>query len=342
MKKGITLISLMITIIVLIILLGTTVVSGINSIERAGKIKFATEISYVQELTNNYMLKNGKYPILQQKVVYVSSDDLWQFEKEDVSNGNVLLYELDMSIIGLSDLKYGNGVEQKDKFLVSSKTGKVYYELGYKVNKNTYYTLNDELSSLIGYRFSSKKNNIKFINNSTGYVNDAPDITLSIPDNYEVISVVVKQNNIEDIYISEYLENDNYKIYNINNIANNYNIEIVYKEDANGTQIKDKYSVTNFDSEAPIFKISDIKYLQNNDVKKKYFNVESKSDNLSGIKMFKYVTNMAVDNEDMKEYFSKNGMPVKDDIIIIDNEIKSVTLYMEDNAGNFSYLVVNI
>ena len=59
MKKGFSLVTLLVTIFVIIILTSTVVISA-NSIYNSNKkVKFASEISYIKELVNSYMVNNN-------------------------------------------------------------------------------------------------------------------------------------------------------------------------------------------------------------------------------------------------------------------------------------------
>ena len=155
MKKGFSLVTLLVTIFVIIILSSTVVISA-NSIYNSNKkIRFASEISYIKELVNNYMAdNNGKLPSSSDVVVStksISKEDLnTQFAGENISEDTIFLNKIDMSMINPGTLQYGNGTDEKsdDIYCISKQTGKIYYIRGCKVGTKIYYTLNDELKKL--------------------------------------------------------------------------------------------------------------------------------------------------------------------------------------------------
>ena len=107
------------------------------------------------------------------------TDDLTdQFDKEGVKEGDkVELYTIDLNKIGAENITRGIKKDNnlKDVYAFSEKTGIVYYIKGYKVGKNVYYTLTDELKGQIGYgKDTSNISNSKVIfeTASMDYVQD--------------------------------------------------------------------------------------------------------------------------------------------------------------------------
>ena len=63
MKKGVSMIVLVLTVVVMTILITTTTISVINVNEKTEKIRFGDELMLVQEWVSLYKVENGKYPI---------------------------------------------------------------------------------------------------------------------------------------------------------------------------------------------------------------------------------------------------------------------------------------
>ena len=154
MKKGITVVSVSILVVVIIILLGTVTVSSYNSIQNAKKITFSLEIANIQEKVDRYMknAEEGDYPVSTNSYTIslsnISDNDnvKKQFDGETIDpNNEVTLYELDLSALGIEDNQYGNEDTEKDVYVLSKETNKVYYLEGVKVKDMTYYTLTEEL-----------------------------------------------------------------------------------------------------------------------------------------------------------------------------------------------------
>ena len=146
MRKGISLVALIITIIVLIILTAAVVITGVNTPQNAQLAVFLNNISTVQEAINLKMLNN--------MTKYTESDlDLEKckwigviegYTEEDVRN-NIPVPESTMQIEGQDvlsidgSLKNELSINQEDlgKYYVTL-TGQVYYE-GFEYNGITYY-----------------------------------------------------------------------------------------------------------------------------------------------------------------------------------------------------------
>ncbi|MEG1008950.1 MAG: hypothetical protein RSF67_03890, partial [Clostridia bacterium] len=69
---------------------------------------------------------------------------------DEIGYPNILLYEIDLNKLNLNEVNRGykkNG--ENDVYAISLTTNKVYYLKGFKVNKNIYYSLNNELEKLL-------------------------------------------------------------------------------------------------------------------------------------------------------------------------------------------------
>ena len=96
MKKGFSLVTLLVTIFVIIILISTVVISA-NSIYNSNKkVKFASEISYIKELVNSYMVNNnGNLP--SNSEVITSIRDISKDEMQSQFQGLIqVLYNMEM------------------------------------------------------------------------------------------------------------------------------------------------------------------------------------------------------------------------------------------------------
>ena len=184
-KKGISMIALLITIAVFLILLTVITISSDKIINNTKKKQFAREIYEVQNLVDKYKYEKEEYPYTilddntKESMSIDITDDLTdQFDKEGVKEGDkVELYTIDLNKIGAENITRGIKKDNnlKDVYAFSEKTGIVYYIKGYKVGKNVYYTLTDELKGQIGYgKDTSNISNSKVISEtaSTDYVQD--------------------------------------------------------------------------------------------------------------------------------------------------------------------------
>lgn len=152
MKKGITVVSVSIMLVVIIMLLGTITVSSYNSIQNAKKTTFSLELSNINQKVDRYLkvAEVGDYPVLANSYTIslsnISDNAKKQFEQETIDmNNEVILYELDLEAIEIEDNQFGNKNTEKDVYVLSKQTNKVYYLEGIKVKDTTYYTLTEDL-----------------------------------------------------------------------------------------------------------------------------------------------------------------------------------------------------
>lgn len=184
-KKGISMIALLITIAVFLILLTVITISSDKIVNNTKKKQFAREIYEVQNLVDKYKYEKEEYPYTilddstKESISINITDDLNdQFENEDITEDNkVVLYSIDLNKIGAESITRGikKDNDLNDVYAFSEKTGIVYYAKGYKVGKNIYYTLTDELKAQIGYgKDTSNISNSKVISEtaSMDYVQD--------------------------------------------------------------------------------------------------------------------------------------------------------------------------
>ena len=341
-KKGISLIVLLVTIGIIIILASTVTISGVNVYNNANKIKFASEVAYVQDIVESYMSNNnGRYPSTVK--IYVdttkidSLDLSSQFEGEQFDETVLVLNKIDLSLLNTSTLTYGTSTESEsdDVYAISSTTGKIYYVRGKKIGGNTYYILNDDLKRKISYKDSRINDGILFLNK--GMDNGKCKIDIKIPLNYSQISVLSTDGSF-----SYTTENDGgYRFYKTNSGASGV-ITVKYKTSLDGDFKEIKYNVDNVDSESPSFDLSGVQTMLNTKTGQiqKYVSILNLSDNLSGIKWVKYATSR-VDENDAKDFFQNKG-------IIVENQQIEITksgyysVYAEDNAGNIAvkYLII--
>ena len=345
MKKGFSLVTLLVTIFVIIILTSTVVISANSIYNNNKKVKFASEISYIKELVSNYISNNnGKLPSSSEVLISIeniSKDDLnKQFENENISSENIILNKIDMSMINPGTLQYGNGSDEKsdDIYCISKKTGKIYYVRGCNIGGKIYYTLTDELKKSIKYTESNNVNDgIVFYDGNLD--NGIKEIDIKIPDSY--LDVELTSTDVSFEYSSE--NQSGYNIYKTKSKENSI-ISVKYKVNNDSEKKELKYSVESVDNSELTFSLSDIKVMKNSETKKdeKYITIENLSKKDNQIKMKKY-SNIYIDKTVAKDYFKNSGIDIKDNIISIDNSLGNVTVYVEDNSGNYhiEYITLN-
>ncbi len=358
MKKGITFMTIISAVIIMIIFISTVTISSMSILNNSNKTKFATEIAYIQEAVNNYLDKYNEYPILSSINVdldNVEENDLEQFNDEDKTGDNiVVLYVLDFNKLGNIERIYGKGnTSDKNIYALSKTTGKVYYLKGVNVGSTTYFTLTDDLKKIINYvptnNNSVTKDGISFIPSTLNWTADIITTRIVVSDKYtdngkEVdVSVRYSSNGEKKYTITK--DSNNECI--VDDIIGNYSIKVKYGDGNSQTQT---FSITNFDNVPPSFEVSDRIDLISREEGTHYSYVEVKNvaDDLSGIKSIKYErenisdTNKNDDFDEIATYFKTNGIELNGDIIEFDQSTKYITIYVEDNAGNYKCITKNV
>lgn len=148
-EKGITLVSLVITIVLMLIIASSTIYVSLNRFEINNFSKMKNDIILLDEKVSNYYLKYAGLPILREsdglgkKYTYTSLD----FEKNSGDNENYYIIDLE-AMEGLS-LNYGeegfkNPNTSDDIYIINEETHTIYYVRGIKLNGELYYYLNNE------------------------------------------------------------------------------------------------------------------------------------------------------------------------------------------------------
>ena len=334
MKKGIAMVTLVVTIAVMITLVSVITYTGINTANTSKKIVFASEIKMVQESVDGYRTKNdGDYPISDFVTIDLtgaSSDVKKQFtdNAEEIIDNKLYLSKIDYTKLDLNSLTRGVSQTDDDIYVFSIKTGIVYYAKGLKIGNNTYYTLTDELKNLLEYNSKSSEvtasSAIIFETNPKEWSNNDVKCSIKVPLKYECndptfngISITNYNKIQDDIYITYTFE-----------IENNGYINIKYND--NGEEKNASLKVDNIDKDLPEVYISKINDFN---MDKKIYKVVT-NDLTSGIKVLKYDIGKIDNTNTGKIYFNNNGKEVKDNIIEVDKDTSYISIYVEDNAGN--------
>lgn len=335
MKNGIAMVTLVVTIAVMLTLVSVITYTGINTANTSKKMAFASEIKMVQECIDSYRTNNeGNFPTSDFVTIDLSNasiDVKKQFTDngEEIIENKVYLSKIDYTKLELNSLNRGLGQTSDDIYVLSTKSGIVYYAKGLKIGNITYYTLTYELKNLLSYNQKSNEvsisNPIVFKVSTTDWINSGKvECSVKVPNNYSSKEPTFNGNIILDVQTSSEGEYITHKF----NIDNNGIIEIKYndgKEDKTAS-----YTINNFDKDIPTVSISKI---SNSNPDKKSYKIDA-NDKTSGVKVIKYdIGNIANDNIS-NVYFYSNGIQVKDNIIQLDNDVSYITVYVEDNAGN--------
>ncbi len=154
-NKGITLIALTITIIILLILASITIYSGKESIKKAQLESLKTNMLLIKAKAKEYVeqasFKNGvnKSEISEEAKNELKGEEAnaSDYSKQNITiNGGEILYKLtsdNLKEMGLKDVKLGSNEEYLVKYNIKDVTVEVYNTSGYENNGTTVYSLSE-------------------------------------------------------------------------------------------------------------------------------------------------------------------------------------------------------
>lgn len=338
MKRGVSLVSLAIIIVVMLILTSIVVISGFDTMSATTINTFAVEILNIQTTVDEYYYKYNKYPVGEDITINVSDiaeGSLEQFNAETIIDNNITLKIIDLSLLGINENKFGNKEVEKDVYALSEETGKVYYLIGVRYEENIYYTLTDALFEMVGMTDianntmvptkDTKVYDVVFSPSNVGYTNMPVTVTIRLPKEAVINEIAVTGEKS----LSEETVQGAYKYVKVNETSTdktgNYEIEVNYTY--NGANKISKYAVTNYDSTVPTLSITETNSDGMTSVNVTTVDIDS------GVKIVKYADEEIEDAAYFKYYGTVlNGSELK---LKLDPKY---TIYVEDKAGNYNII----
>ena len=140
MKKGISMVTVLIAVSVMMILVSSVSVIGSSAISSANFEEYKSKVERVADEINIYINENGTLPITNQSVSINSlGGDFLEAvkEKNDLSNK---FYVVDISKLNDYSIDKGKGnLNNKDVFLIAENSNNVYYLKGFKYKGKVYF-----------------------------------------------------------------------------------------------------------------------------------------------------------------------------------------------------------
>lgn len=142
MKNGISMMMLVVSVSVMMILVTSASIIGLNSVKTANFEEFKSVLSRVSDDVNYYYIKNGKLPVkssLEGVEVIDSMSINDEFYNQVVANGdnNELLYIIDLE--KLEDNTINFNID--DVFVVSEYSHNIYTLNGFRYKSKIYYKI---------------------------------------------------------------------------------------------------------------------------------------------------------------------------------------------------------
>ena len=327
MKKGISIASLIIVIIVMTILAGVIVVTGYDTFESIDTNKFALEILDVQNAVDYYYYRHEKYPAVGSYILDTTTiADVSQFSQETITDETITFKLVDLSAAGINETEFGKG-SGRDIYVLSEATGIVYYLAGVSYENKTYYTMTDEIYTTINVNSNTqvfegdiKVYDVIFTPNTTQNTNEPVAVTVKLPKNAVINSVITT----DEKSIGEESLAGTYKEIKINetsaNKTGNYTITVNYTY--RGTTKTAEYKVENYNVNVPQVTFAE---MVNGDVKTVQIIINA---NNSSIKKVKYEEKIITD----KTYFENYGKTTTNNQFVISKD-SYFTIYVETQSG---------
>lgn len=141
-NKGITLISLVITIIIMLIISGTIIVQGINNFKIQNMNKLYNDLELLNDKITIYYAKYGTIPV---KGEFTGSQD---FKTEKNPNDNEIYYVIDLD--KLENLTLNNRIanEGDDVYIINDETHTIYYPKGLEIDGIIYYCIDNNYTQI--------------------------------------------------------------------------------------------------------------------------------------------------------------------------------------------------
>lgn len=151
-KKGISLTTMVITVLVMLIVMGTLVYSAVDSVKIRKLNKFYSDLRELNDTIELYYLRNGELPTKGSPIVVNLNADLTDknmsfvtngketnvteadfFNPNDIETDTATYYEIDLDLLDNISLNYPT-----NKYIINTKSHTVYNYTGITVEKKVY------------------------------------------------------------------------------------------------------------------------------------------------------------------------------------------------------------
>ena len=141
-KSGVTLVSVLIIVVVLSILTATVTISTNSIIKNTFNKEFVREYTLIKSAVNDYIVRNSgiiDFETGEIDLTVVNQESLDQFNSDDIEDGVIQCYVVDLQKIGIKDATYGISQTEDDIYVISKNTKTLYYKKGFSYNDSIYY-----------------------------------------------------------------------------------------------------------------------------------------------------------------------------------------------------------
>ena len=361
-KKGVSLVVLIITIIVMIILTGIAISQTDNILGEIEKDEFVVELSEIEDKIREYYLLTGTLPVetnltytaneIKTKIANQSQMDL--LEKEINMNNDVenMFFVVNTDALGVEIDERGKLQQETDVFVVASNTLNVYYLMGHEYDETVRFslvTLTDEKivqkETINQNHKVTLDNQLSITKNTEMWTNEIKLTIKNVIENNEAIKYSVGGANLKIL-------NNSTIVINSANMSENEksafvsNKKLIINKLLNDSVIETKeVDISNLDISNPSLKT--LEMLDTTTQSHNIIRINSVDEGSSGIKCLYYDYKELLVNNTSTDFYSNRseittnellnfGKITNDGIIKLEKNIKSIDVIALDNAGNTS------
>jgi len=149
-EKGISLPTLVITVIMMLIINGAIVYKSLESIELRKLDNMYNDIKVLNQKVSKYYLENNKLPILEALI-----SEIPNIPNKNINDSDNY-YIIDLEKLGGVTLKYGKQYkdyltdnQNNDVYIINEDSHTIYYLKGIEINDTTFYGANETFSEII-------------------------------------------------------------------------------------------------------------------------------------------------------------------------------------------------
>lgn len=176
-NKGITMVTLIITIVIILIISGVTIYQSVEDIKVRKIDSLYTDLELLEDKVNTYYLTYGTIPI---KEEFKGSEN---FKTVRNVNDNNVYYVIDISLLDGVSLNMKLDFTGDDVYIMNEKSHTVYYPKGLTIKNETYYTLPKKYSKVTTNEPSVDDNGLAD-KDTIIKAKDDPDIQIVIPEGF--------------------------------------------------------------------------------------------------------------------------------------------------------------
>ena len=176
-NKGITMVTLIITIVIILIISGVTIYQSVEDIKVRKIDSLYTDLELLEDKVNTYYLTYGTIPI---KEEFKGSEN---FKTVRNVNDNNVYYVIDISLLDGVSLNMKLDFTGDDVYIMNEQSHTVYYPKGLTIDNETYYTLPKQYSKIMTNEPSVDDNGLAD-KDTIIKAKDDPDIQIVIPEGF--------------------------------------------------------------------------------------------------------------------------------------------------------------